>query len=97
VLWWALETLTDSHVAVADAATTAASLVAQYMLNRKWIQNWFVWAGVDVVFAGLALSQGLWLTGILYVVFLGICVAAWWSWRGMRAAQLRAADEAVRA
>lgn len=86
LLWWVLATYTDSHVALADAGTTAASLVAQYMLNRKWIQNWAVWIAVDVVFAGLAISQGLWVTAALYVVFIAVCATAWRSWRALRAA-----------
>ncbi|MDF2555885.1 MAG: nicotinamide riboside transporter PnuC [Microbacterium sp.] len=84
LLWWILATFTDSQVAVADAATTSASLVAQYMLNRKWIQNWFVWIAVDVVFAVLALSQGLWITALLYVVFIAVCAISWRSWRRVR-------------
>jgi nicotinamide mononucleotide transporter len=84
LLWWMLTVFTDSHVALADAATTAGSLVAQYMLNRKWIQNWFVWIAVDIAFAALALSQGLWITAVLYVLFIAISAGGWWSWRGLR-------------
>lgn len=42
VLTFVLTTFTDSTTQPADAATTAVSLVAQYMLNRRWIENWFV-------------------------------------------------------
>jgi nicotinamide mononucleotide transporter len=87
VLWWILSTFTDSHVAIADAGTTAASLVAQYMLNRKWIQNWAVWIVVDIVFAGLAISQGLWVTAALYLVFIAVCALAWRSWGALRSAE----------
>lgn len=81
VLVWVLVSFTDSTLAVADAATTAASLVAQYMLNRKWIQNWFVWIGVDVVFIGLSIAAGLWVIAALYALFIGLCVFGFTSWR----------------
>jgi nicotinamide mononucleotide transporter len=58
VLTVVLTVFTDSQVALADAATTSASLVAQYMLNRKWIENWWVWIGVDVAFVALSIATG---------------------------------------
>jgi len=81
VLAWFLATFTDSQVAVADAATTAASLVAQYMLNRKWIENWFVWIGVDIAFVALSIVTGLWIVAALYVLFIGLCVGGYAGWR----------------
>ncbi|MEQ6897743.1 nicotinamide riboside transporter PnuC [Microbacterium sp. KR10-403] len=81
VLVWVLTTFTDSHVAFADAGTTAASLVAQYMLNRKWIENWFVWIAVDVAFTVLSAVSGLWIVAALYVLFIGLCLLGLRSWR----------------
>nr|WP_314841180.1 nicotinamide riboside transporter PnuC [uncultured Microbacterium sp.] len=81
VLIWVLTTFTDSQVAVPDAATTAASLVAQYMLNRKWIENWFVWICVDIAFVGLSIVAGLWVIAALYLLFIGLCVIGYRSWR----------------
>ena len=81
VLVWVLTSFTDSQVAIADAATTAASLVAQYMLNRKWIENWFVWIGVDIAFVALSVVAGLWVIAALYLLFIGLCVIGYRSWR----------------
>lgn len=81
LLTWVLATFTDSHVALADAATTSASLVAQYMLNRKWRENWFVWIGVDVAFVALSIATGLWIIAGLYALFVVLCVGGWLDWR----------------
>jgi nicotinamide mononucleotide transporter len=81
VLWWALTTFTDSPLPAADAATTAGSLVAQYLLNRKRIENWYVWIAVDVAYVGIAVVTGLWITAVLYVVFIALCVYGAVSWR----------------
>ncbi|WP_127794030.1 nicotinamide riboside transporter PnuC [Agromyces sp. LHK192] len=80
LLWWVLATFTDSQVALADTATTAASLVAQYLLNRKRIENWAVWIAVDIAFVGLAIATGLWITAVLYAGFIVICAVSWRSW-----------------
>lgn len=86
LLTWLLATFTDSTTELADAATTAASLVAQYMLNRRWRENWLVWIAVDVVYVGLYATKGLWITAVLYLLFIGLCVAGYRAWRPERAA-----------
>ncbi|WP_022877266.1 nicotinamide riboside transporter PnuC [Microbacterium sp. B19] len=80
VLTWLLATFTDSQVALADAGTTAASLVAQYMLNRKWIENWAVWIAVDIAFVALSIATGLWIIAALYALFVVLCIGGWRGW-----------------
>src|SRR4051812_4581734 len=45
--WFVLATIASripgSALPYADAALTAGSLVAQYMLTRKYIENWLLW------------------------------------------------------
>ena len=84
VLYWILSTYTDSTVPVADAATTAGSLAAQYMLNRRWLANWFVWIVVDVAYVAMYLATGLTITAALYVLFIGLCVWGYLGWRRHR-------------
>ncbi len=76
-----LMTLTDSTTPVADAATTASSLVAQYMLNRRWIETWFVWIATDAALIALFIVKDLWITSLLYLVFIGLCVLGYRTWR----------------
>lgn len=64
-----------------DALTTALSLIAQYLLNCKRIENWFVWITADFIYVGLYIQKGLYLTAILYAIFIGMCVAGYISWR----------------
>jgi nicotinamide mononucleotide transporter len=72
---------TDSTTELADAATTTVSLVAQVMMNRGWIQSWFVWIAVDVGLVGLFLTKGLLITAALYAVFVVVCVLGYRRWR----------------
>ena len=81
LLAWLLTQHTDSTAQVPDAATTTLSLVAQYMLNRRWLESWLVWITVDVAYVFLYLSRDLVITAVLYAGFIGVCAAAWLSWR----------------
>ena len=83
ILAWVLTSFTDSAIAVPDAAATAGSLAAQYMLNRKWIQNWFVWLGVDIGYVWLYLTTGLTLTAVLYAGFAVLTITGYLSWRAI--------------
>ncbi len=57
-----------------DASTTAVSLVGQWMMNEKLLENWLFWLIVDVVYVPLFWAQKLLPTAVLYVV---LCVIAW--------------------
>lgn len=87
--WWLLTRHTDSTVPVADGLTTAMSVVAQVMLNRKWLGNWLVWIAADLVYIWLYALKGLWLTSLLYAGFLAICVIGLRQWQAARAAPQR--------
>jgi len=89
IIAFALHSYTDSTTEIADAATTSVSLVAQYMLNRRWLENWFVWIAVDVAYVGLFLVKGLSITAALYLLFVGLCVWGLRGWMRARAQQAR--------
>jgi nicotinamide mononucleotide transporter len=72
---------TDSDVPWWDAFPTAASLVGQFLLGRKFIENWAAWLAVNLVGAGLFAYKGLWLTTLLYTVFALLSIAGWSAWR----------------
>lgn len=76
-----LDTYTDTDVAWWDAFPTAVSVIGQFLLGRKYIENWAVWIVVNVVSVGLFAFKGLWLTTGLYVVFIVLSVAGWRAWR----------------
>lgn len=63
-----------------DALTTILSLGAQYLLNRKAVENWWLWMTADVVYIYLYAARGLHLTAVLYLVFLCLCVAGLRAW-----------------
>lgn len=82
-----LDHVTDSDVPWFDAFPTAASLVGQWLLGRKYVENWVVWLVVNVVSVALFAVKGLWLTVLLYTIFAVLSVAGWRAWRALAAAR----------
>ena len=72
---------TNSTVPFWDAGTTAASIVAMWMLSRKQVEQWLVWLAVDVVTAGLYLYKEIPLTAGLYALYSALAVAGYLRWR----------------
>jgi nicotinamide mononucleotide transporter len=64
-----------------DALTTVLSLAAQFLLTRKFIENWYFWIMADLIYVPLYIHRHLLFTGGLYVVFLGLCVTGLLAWR----------------
>jgi nicotinamide mononucleotide transporter len=82
-----LARFTDTDVPWWDAFPTAASLVGQWLLGRKYVENWPVWIVVDVVAAALFAYKGLWLTTLLYALFVAMAAVGWRRWRAEAASQ----------
>jgi nicotinamide mononucleotide transporter len=76
-----LRRFTDTDVPWWDAFPTAASVLGQWLLGRKYIENWPTWIVVNIVGVALFAYKGLWLTVVLYAVFVAMSVAGWQSWR----------------
>ena len=75
-----LHRFTDTDVPWADALPTAGSLAGQWLLGRKYVENWPVWLAVNVFSTGLFAYKGLWLTVLLYALFALLSVAGWRAW-----------------
>ena len=77
VLGTILHRRTDAALPYVDSALTVGSLLAQWMMTRKYLENWAIWVGLDVAYVAVFLNRGLTLTAFLYVVY-GIL-----AWRGL--------------
>ncbi len=88
LLWAALGSVTSrlpgASLPYLDAATTTTSLVAQWMMTRKHLENWLLWIVVDVVYIGMFLRKGLYLTAVNYAVYLALAVMGYMAWRRAR-------------
>jgi nicotinamide mononucleotide transporter len=72
-----LHRTTDAALPYVDSALTVGSLLAQWMMTRKYVENWAIWVALDVAYIAVFLNRGLYLTAFLYVVY-GLL-----AWRGL--------------
>ncbi len=80
-IYFVLVRFTDSTVPFWDAMTTAMSMVAMWMLSRKYMEQWLVWCVVDAITVGLYLYKGIPLTAGLYTLYTTLAVAGYLRWR----------------
>lgn len=79
-IYYVLVNFTTSTVPAFDAITTVLSLLATYGQTRKLLESWWLWIAADIIYIPLFAYKGLWLTSILYVGFLSLCIIGWRRW-----------------
>ncbi len=78
---WVLKSFTDSTVPIGDAFVTALSIVATWMLARKYIEQWWLWVVVNAVSLGLFWWKGLYPTTILFFFYTTMAVVGYNHWK----------------
>jgi nicotinamide mononucleotide transporter len=72
---------TDAALPHLDATLAVASMAAQILLARRFLENWLLWIAVDVGTIGLYLIKDLQGLALLYAAFLilsAIGLRQWW-------------------
>jgi nicotinamide mononucleotide transporter len=64
-----------------DALTTSISLAAQFLVNRKKLENWWLWIIADLIYVPLYWHRQYYLTAVLYWVFLILAVIGLREWQ----------------
>ncbi|MGD8818054.1 MAG: nicotinamide riboside transporter PnuC, partial [Acidobacteriota bacterium] len=82
---------TDASLPFLDSTLTWGSIAAQYLQARKLLENWLLWIVVDVVYVGMFVYLGLFLTAALFAGFLVLALMGLSSWRGSMPEQTIAA------
>ncbi|MEU3608237.1 nicotinamide riboside transporter PnuC [Streptomyces sp. NPDC035033] len=90
-----LDRATDSTVPFWDALTTGLSLMATYGQCRKRLESWWLWIAADVVYVPLYAHKGLYLTSLLYLGFMALCVLGLRGWSRDLAAARRPLEAAA--
>ena len=87
VVSYLLSTQTDAQQPIVDSTLTVFSLIAQYLLARKILENWLIWIGVDIFYVPVFLGRGRYVTAALYFTYLILAVMGYLQWRKRQAAQ----------
>lgn len=82
-IWWMLTHWTNSTVPVADAFTTALSIVALWALAQKYAEQWLLWLVVDVVCCILYVRKGIPFKAAIYGLYTVVAVFGYRKWLRM--------------
>ncbi len=55
-----------------DSVVTVLSVVAQILMTRKYVENWFLWVLINIISVGIYAAQGVYAMSIQYCILLFI-------------------------
>lgn len=84
----------NGSMAWTDSVILAGSILAQFLLDNKKIENWIVWAVVNVFAIYTYWTSGLHLVAFQYVFFLANTIYGYMTWgRSMHDGQIIRSDD----
>jgi len=81
VTYYLLVTYTDTSLPSLDSITVTMSLTANMLLARRKIEACYLWMVVDIIFVGLFIIKGLFLSAALYAVFFLLALKVLLEWK----------------
>lgn len=78
---WLLSQHTNAAWPYVDSFTTWASVVTTFMVAKKILENWLYWLVIDSISIPLYIDRGLYLTAILFMVYIVIVIIGYLDWR----------------
>jgi len=80
-LWFVLDRATDSPVPVWDGLIASLSVVATWMLTRKYIEQWYVWIVANAIAVAVYITSGLYPTAVLFFVYFVMAIVGVVRWK----------------
>jgi nicotinamide mononucleotide transporter len=77
---------TDASLPWVDSLVAVFSLIANWLLARRKIENWVIWIVLDVIYIALFASKGLYLSSGLYFILLVLAIKGFRDWKKCLAA-----------
>lgn len=75
-----LEAYTNAALPFLDSLTTFGALAATYMVAKKILENWIYWFVIDSISVFLFFERELYLTALLFCLYLIIIIFGFRSW-----------------
>ena len=72
---------TDASIPYLDSLLTSMSLIAQWLVAKKKLENWLVWIAADVIYVGMFIFKESYPTAILYFIFIILAVSGYINWK----------------
>jgi nicotinamide mononucleotide transporter len=81
ILGYMLKNQTNADFPYIDSMLASLSIFAQILQTRKRLENWYIWILVDTVYILIYVSKELYLSALLYAVFLALAMQGVIEWR----------------
>lgn len=72
---------TDASAPWIDSFVAVFSLIANWLLAKRKIENWYIWIIVDIIYIGLFIYKELYLSSILYFILLILAIRGLNEWK----------------
>ncbi len=83
-----LENNTDAAYPWLDSFTTWGAVITTWMVARKILENWIYWLVIDSVSIYLYIQKELYLTALLFIVYIILCFIGYYQWHKKYKAEL---------
>ncbi len=82
-LFWnfLLVSYTNASSPMIDSFASTISLVANWLMARKKIENWILWILADILYIALFWNKELFLSSFIYLVFLVLATKGFVNWK----------------
>ena len=80
-LGFLLELTGEARLPYYDAFAATCALCAQWMLSRKFIENWIFWMLADTVYLSFFLIDRIWPSVVLFAAFIFLAIKGWTEWK----------------
>jgi nicotinamide mononucleotide transporter len=81
IVGYLMANYSPAHFPYLDSITTVFAVYATYLVTQKILENWLYWVVIDFVSIYLYIEKGLVPTAALFVVYVFIAFAGYFSWR----------------
>jgi len=78
-----LSKLTNSNTPVLDALVSATAVSSMWWMAKRKMENWIAWIISNLAAIPLNYYKGMMLFTLMYVIFLGMAVSGFYSWKKM--------------
>ena len=78
---WLLSQNEEAGMPYLDAFAACSGFIAQWMLGRKYLQNWLFWLLSDTVYLYIFIKNASWPSIILFGIFIILAIKGWRDWR----------------
>jgi len=81
VIAYFAKAMLDSPIPIGEAISTALSVVAMWLLAKKYLEHWLLWIVVNLFYAVLNFTLELYPTALMFTVYLVVAILGYFKWK----------------